>query len=183
MQVTDPLNLLIYILALWAIRDGRDRWLYPLVVIGMLNRETAILIPILYACVRAGQAPLRSWLPHALALAFLAASVYAGLRWIFGLKQPYAQGGVVGILGFNARHWAGWVQAFAFFNLALLFAWRGLKRRPVFLRRALLIVPLFFAIHLTVAILREVRLFLPLVPILVPLTLMELEDRLGTRVA
>lgn len=140
MQVTDPLNLLIWILALWAMRDRRDLALYSLIAVGMLNRETVILIPVLYACVRAGTAPLRAWLPHALALALL--------------------------------------QVLAFFNLALIFAWRDLSRRPVFLRRALWIVPIFVAIHFSVGHLREIRLYLPLIPILVPLTLMALEERL-----
>lgn len=54
MQVTDPLNMLCFFLALWAIRDGRDNWLYPIVAVGMLNRETVILIPIIYAAVRFG---------------------------------------------------------------------------------------------------------------------------------
>src|SRR5947209_5978461 len=43
MQVTDPLNMLVFFLAAWAIRDGRDNWLFPLVAVGMLNRETVIL--------------------------------------------------------------------------------------------------------------------------------------------
>ena len=182
MQVTDPLNLLIFILALWAMRDRRDLALYPLVAVGMLNREAVILIPILYACVRAGVAPLRSWLPHALALALLAAGIYAGLRLVFGLREPYAGSGLASLLGcwrFNAGHWAGWVQLLAFFNLALIFAWRGLSRSPIFLRRALWIVPIFMAIHFSVGHLREIRLYLPLVPILVPLTLMALEERLA----
>jgi hypothetical protein len=186
MQVTDPLNLLIFILALWAMRDRRDLALYPLIVVGMLNRETAILIPVLYACVRAGTAPLRSWLPHALALALLAAGIYAGLRLVFGLRAPYTDSGVGSLLGywrFNAGHWAGWVQVLAFFNLALILVWRGLSRRPVFLRRALWIVPILVAIHFSVGHLREIRLYLPLVPILVPLTLMALEERFEPRPA
>lgn len=181
MQVTDPLNLLIWILALWAMRDRRDLALYSLIAVGMLNRETVILIPVLYACVRAGTAPLRAWLPHALALALLAAGMYAGLRLLFGLREPYVGSGLASLPDFwrfNARHWAGWVQVLAFFNLALIFAWRDLGRRPVFLRRALWIVPIFVAIHFSVGHLREIRLDLPLIPILVPLTLMALEERL-----
>ncbi len=177
MQVTDPLNMLVFLLAFWAIRDGKDAWLFPLVVLGMLNRETVLMIPLLYACVRFDQTSPRRWLWRAAVLAIIAAAIYAGLRFVFGLKAPYAPSGLGAVSGFwhrNAARWTGWVQALAFFNLALLYAWRHLERRPVFLRRALLLVPPFLAIHLSVGNLREIRLFLPLLPVLIPLTLMEL---------
>lgn len=174
MQVTDPLNMLVFFLAFWAIRDGWDAWLFPLVAVGMLNRETVLLIPLLYACVRFGQVPLGRWVWRAAALAIVAAGIYAGLRFVFGLKTPYAPSGLKGYLLRNATRWTGWVQALAFFNLALFYAWRHLGQRPTFLRRSLLIVPVFLAIHLSIGNLREIRLFLPLLPVLIPLTLMEL---------
>src|SRR5258706_3637494 len=121
----------------------------------------------------------RRWLLRALAIMLLAVGIYVGLRIVFGLKQPYAANGLSSIKGYwyeNAVSWTGWVQALAFFNLALLFTWRGLGRRPMFLRRALWIVPVFAAIHLSVGNLCEIRYYLPLIPIFVPLTLMALEE-------
>ena len=109
--------------------------------------------------------------------------IYTGLRLVFGLKQPYAESGLHSLWGywrFNAKYWAGWVQVLAFFNLTLVFAWRGLERRPVFLRRTLWIVPLFVAIHVSVGNLCEIRYYLPLIPIFVPLTLMALEEAVGS---
>ena len=185
MQVTDPLNRWVFFLAFWAIRDGKDAWLFPLVVLGMLNRETALMIPLLYACVRFGETPRGRWLWRAAVLAIVAAAIYAGLRLVFGFKTPYAPSGLKGYWLRNAVRWTGWVQALAFFNLALLCAWRHLERRPAFLRRALLLIPPFLAIHFSVGNVREIRLFLPLLPVLIPLTLMELthfhaDDLAGT---
>ena len=44
------------------------------------------------------------------------------------------------------------------------------------MRRALWIVPIFTAIHISVGNLSEIRYYLPLIPIFVPLTLMALEE-------
>ena len=62
-------------------------------------------------------------------------------------------------------------------RIGLLFAWRNLPSRPEFLRRSLPFMALYGVIHLSVGNLCEIRLFLPIMPFVIPLTLMELERR------
>ena len=63
----------------------------------------------------------------------------------------------------------------AYFNISLYLAFLNFRQMPVFLKRASLIVPVFILIHLSVGYVREVRYFLPLIPIYLPMALMNLE--------
>ena len=63
------------------------------------------------------------------------------------------------------------------FNLGLWFAWRNWNARPLFLRRAAWLVPPFLLVHYSVGYVQEVRLFLPLLALAVPLTLFALRER------
>src|ERR1700704_4434762 len=87
MQVTDPLNMLVFFLAFWVMREGKDPWLIPLVGVGMLNRESPVLIPVFYLAVRWGR-PWRTWLPVLIASSALAVTVYFGLRLYYGPRAP-----------------------------------------------------------------------------------------------
>jgi len=46
-QPTDPLNLLLFVTAYWLLAERKDGWLYLLVAVGMLNRETIGLVALL----------------------------------------------------------------------------------------------------------------------------------------
>ena len=53
--------------------------------------------------------------------------------------------------------------------------------RPWLFISAAWIVPVFFAIHFSVGKIREIRLFLPLLAVVIPLTLLSLERRAERR--
>src|SRR5206468_4223664 len=109
MQVSDPLNMLVFFLAFWAMREERDLWLIPLVGIGMFNRESPVMIPVFYAAVRWGR-PLRSWLPLCAALGLLAASVYFGLRLAYGPKAPCCSTNPIEHLVVNFTDWRAYLD-------------------------------------------------------------------------
>lgn len=177
MQPADPLNMLVFFAAIWALLNKKDSWLIPLVIIGMLNRETAILLPLIFALVRIGIVPVRYCLPRFLASSAIAFGIYLGLRIAFGLKAPYAPTSPLHYWWTNLTDWQTWIQLIGFFGVYLLMAWKDWKRKPDFLKRLTLILPIFFLIHFTVGYMREVRYFLPLLPIIIPLTLINIEER------
>ena len=181
MQPTDPLNMLVFFGAFWALQRERDGWLIPLVVVGTLNRETALLLPLLHALVRWGRAPLARWLPLCLISAGIGAGIYVTLRMLVGLKAPYAPTSFVQYWAMNAGDPLALIQLLGFFNLGLWLAWRDWRSQPEFLRRAAWIVPVFFAIHFSVGKIREIRLFLPLLAVVIPLTLLSLGRRAERR--
>ena len=175
MAVTDLPNMLVFLLAFWAIREGRDAWLIPLVGIGMLNRETPILLPLFYAAVRWGE-PFRRWLPIFGASICLAAGVYIGLHVVY---QPVCcDYGLVEAILVNAADWRAYLGALIVFNIGLWGTWIGWRRRPEFLRRMSLMVPVFILPYLFQGTVRESRYWLPLLAIVIPMVLLYLVELL-----
>jgi hypothetical protein len=170
MQVSDPLNMLVFFLAFWAMREGRDGWLVPLVGLGMLNRESPLLIPVFYLAVRWGQ-PWGRWLPLCAGLLVLAAGVYVGLRFAYGPKPPCCSTDPLEHLRVNFTDWRAYVDALGVLNVALWGAWLGWPRRPDFLRRTALIVPVFLVPYLLYGTVREARYYLPVLAIVIPMAL------------
>ncbi|MGX6446093.1 hypothetical protein ACWM35_23055 [Neobacillus sp. K501] len=175
MQPTDPLNMLIYFLVFFSFLHKKYFMMFPLIIIGMVNRETVILIPLIYACLQFGAVPFRKWLPQFLTSSIIVLGIYFGLRWFFGLKEPYAPTSPFHYWKVNLTDWKTWVQLFGFFNISVLIVWYKWKEKPEFLKRISLILPIFILIHFTQGYMREVRYFLPILPIIIPLTLINLE--------
>jgi hypothetical protein len=169
MQVSDPLNMFVFFLAFWAMREQRDRWLIPLVGIGMLNRESPLLIPLFYAAVRWGR-PWRHWVPMLGATAILALVVYAGLRLAYGPKPPCCSTDPLEHLMVNFTDWRAYVDALGVLNIALWGGWVGWRRRPEFLRRTALMVPVFILPYLMYGTVREARYYLPILAVLIPMS-------------
>ena len=178
MQVSDPLNMLIFFLAFWAMRERRDRWLVPLVGIGMLNRESPVMIPVFFAAVRLGE-PWRRWVPLSALLAGLAAAIYFGLRWAYGPKPPCCSTDPIEHLIVNFTDWRAYVDALGVLNVAFWGGWLGWSRRPLFLRRLALVVPLFLIPYLMYGTVREARYYLPVLAVLIPLSLFYLLEASG----
>lgn len=166
-QESDPLNLLVIVLAFLLVVRNQDRWLAPLVVLGTLNRETALLVPAVYALGRWGETRPRTVVLHTALLTACWALVFAGLRVGYGPRAGYTE----------AVMWAGNVAsglptlfALLCFGVVWVLPWLAPKDAPPFLRRARWLVPPFVLLHYIVAVVAEVRLFLPLAPILIPLS-------------
>jgi hypothetical protein len=175
MQVSDPLNMLVFFLSFWAMREQRDGWLIPLVGIGMLNRESPLLIPVFYAAVRWGR-PWREWLPLAAALVALAVAEYFGLRLAYGPKPACCSTDPIEHLVINFTDWRAYVDALGVLNVALWGGWLGWRRRPKFLRRLALVTPVFLLPYLMFGTVREARYYLPLLAVLIPMALFYLLD-------
>ncbi len=181
LQPTDPLNWLIFCAAFLLLERGRDWALVPLVAFGTLNRETVLLLPVLQALVRWGRQPVRRWLPVTLSALAAGFAVYFGLRLVLGPHPPYVSESLRHYWRRNLHDLRIWWQLPIFFNLTLLFGWWRFSRRPEFLRRAALMVPLFLAIYVSVGYLVETRYLLPLLPVTLPLTLLGLREWLVAR--
>lgn len=166
-QESDPLNLLVITTAFFLLARGRDLLLIPLVVLGTLNRETAAMIPAVYLLARWRERPLTEVLPRTAMLALCWIVVYAGLLGGYGRREYYCDPIML------SRNLA---SAFPTLQVALVFGalWAlavlGAKRTPTLLRRGLWVVAPYLALHYVVAMVNEVRLFLPLAPLVIPLS-------------
>jgi len=166
-QESDPLNLLFTVLAFLLIVRRRDPWLIPVVILASLNRETAILIPAVYLLARWGEAPAEKVVSNATLLAGCWAAVFVGLRVLYGTRPGYTP-----LIQWPGNVASGMPTLFAvvLFGVLWVLPWLAPKDAPPLLRRSLWLVPPFVLIHYLVAVVEEVRLFLPLAPIVIPLS-------------
>jgi len=169
-KLYDFTNLLVFIAGYWLIRQRRDWWLVPLLVVGMFNRETTVMLVVVYFFVRWGQLPRRTLLVRTAGLGALCMGIYVGLRLAYGYESWYRWYELLE----NPFDPQTYLYPLLFFNAFWVLAFLGWKGKPRFLRRAMLMTPFFFAIHFVVGYVREVRLFLPLLPLFLPLGLLSL---------
>jgi hypothetical protein len=166
-QESDPLNLLVFAVAFWVMAVGRDLWLIPLVLVGTMNRETTAMLPAVYLLARWGQETPRRVIARAALLTACWAVVYGGLRLGYGHREYYTD---VVMLKANLQSLLPTGFALLFLGVLWFLPWFAPKDAPPLLRRSLWLVLPFVALQYLVAVVQEVRLFLPLTLILIPLS-------------
>ncbi len=166
-QESDPINLLVFVLAFWAIASRRDLALIPLVAVGTLNLEAAAMIPAVYLLARWGEKPAREIVWKTAAIGGAWGVVYGALHLGYGSRDYYCD------VVMWSQNWSGWVptvRVVLVFGALWVLAFLGARTGgPAMLRRALWLVPPYVALHYVVARADEVRLFLPLAPVIIPL--------------
>lgn len=177
-QPDSPGDLLAWALAVQLTLQRRDAWLFPLMLVAALNRETAVFIALIHLGLRwGGEAKARTLL-RAAALGLLWLGPYLGLRAAIPVER-WAGGLTVAEIAWTnltEPEWLGYAALFlgAWAPLALL----DLRAKPVELRRLMLVMVPYLGLVLAYGRLREVRLLLPLTLALIPAALLSLRDRL-----
>ncbi len=169
MAFTDPANLAFTLGALILISRRRDAWLGPLIALSMFNRETMLLIPLLWLLYRWDELPLVRCIAQFSAYCAIAVAVYFALRIHYG-PIPHAGAEFFSDLGLtplmhNMTIWPGYFFAAIMFGVPLVLALRTFSTQPKFMRRGLLFCPFFVLFHLFVAVFLEPRLMLPIFPL------------------
>jgi hypothetical protein len=154
-------------LSLLCIVRERRLWLALLVAIAAMNRETGVFLVLFYAAAR----PLNTQrLMTTLAYAGIWVAVFIGVRLYAGDGGRYWT--VAKVFSSNLSN-----PLLAIFNVAALlgvfwwFAAAGFRRAPPFVQRVAMVIPAYVAVVAVWGIWWEVRLLLPLLPLLLPLAL------------
>jgi hypothetical protein len=101
------------------------------------------------------------------ALGFAWAAVYFGLVALYGRREYYCE---ILMWPLNVASWGPTISVLLLFGVLWILAVIGARRAPVLLRRALWLLPLYLGLHYVVAMVNEVRLFLPYAPAIIPLS-------------
>lgn len=166
-------------LALLLILRDRRVLLGCLIAIATLNRETAIFIVLLFAATQ----PLTGRnVKTSLVYAAIWATVFVGVRYLLGPGERYWELERIwrtnisqpGLTLYNLT---------AFLGVMWIFAIAGVGRAPGFVRRTALVIPAYFAVVAVWGIWWEVRLLLPMLPIVLTLSLSYLFDPVPQAVA
>jgi hypothetical protein len=173
-QPDSPTDLLVWTAAGVLTQIRRDRWLFPLVVVGTLNRETAVFVIGVHAALRWGSEARSTLALRCGGLLATFAATFVGLRAAIGLRPWVAPIGELARANLN-RLWLEW--AAVFLGSLTILPFLGISRRPPELRRlAALLLATYLPLLLVFGRIREVRLLLPLVLPLVPLAMLSLRE-------
>ena len=182
LQESTPLLLLTFLLALWAIREHRHGWYVAVMAFGAANNETMLILPAVFFfynfkrfelghILRLSLRTLAGALP-----AYLVFGVIRYINWDRPRLAPAWQWpkNIRGIWGqfrtFPLDYWdAKYFYIVFVFGAFWLYAFLNFEKKPLFLRRAALMIPLFILAHLLTSIIAEVRLMLPLSFLLIPM--------------
>ena len=170
----------LFAAGLLCIRDGRFRLLALVVALASLNRETALFIPLAFlvavAGTKGGDGASRP-AGRSAALLFggymaIWAAAFFGLRLFLGgaprvvtIGELFARN-TIPLAIFRAV-----MRADLIFGAFWIFAAAGFRRAPGFVKRTTVLAPLYLAVVALWGIWCEVRLFMPLYAIVIPLGL------------
>jgi hypothetical protein len=154
-------------LSLLCVVRERRRWLALLVAIAALNRETGVFLVLCYAVAR----PLnKQRVMTTLAYAAIWLAVFIGVRLYAGDGGRYWT--VAKVFSSNlSQPWLAVFNVAALLGVFWWFAAAGFRRAPPFVQRVAIVIPAYVAVIAVWGIWREVRLLLPLMPLLLPLAL------------
>jgi hypothetical protein len=143
-----------------------------LVLVAAFNRETSLLLPFLYLCTHA-----RREKPSRIAITFVILCSLAGGGYLLVRALQGSAPHIYQLSDILRKNIAPKYFGFMALNLALFlgFVWmfsvRGFGRAPAFIRRLALFVPLYMLLVLMFGVWKEVRLLMPLYPVLIPAAL------------
>ena len=183
-ETEDILNTLVFVAALDAIYRNRFMLLCGILFIGLLNRETVLLI--LPALVLADRSAKRGYMRSGLITAAMIMG-YIGIRLFVGTKEFdwVTIGGMVLNIPYlsekNAlRAVTGNLHMIALLGPLITISAYNFKNHISFLKLAASIVPLFIVVHYVFGTIIETRLWMPLFVILIPLAIGNLQKFLET---
>jgi hypothetical protein len=175
LQESSPLLLLTFLLGLWTIREDRKILITAVFLIGGINNETMLILPLVYLLYNFIALDIRriAILCRDTFLVSLPMVIAVGTIRYINRDRPVRGGSwqlpnnLEGLLNGSVLHWG-----FLFlFGVLWAYALLHYQSKPLFLKRAFLMTPFFIAAHLAAGIITEVRLMLPLGFIVIPMAL------------
>jgi hypothetical protein len=168
------LETALFTVALLLIYRNRYMLLCPLIALATLNRETALFIPLAFLFTRFDIRRPQSWkllVSFAIYICIWFAT-FMGLRYSLGPAPHILTLAEIVVWNLQAPHpMEAIVHVGLFLGFFWIFALLGFRNAPAFCRRAVLVVPLYLVTVLVWGVWYEVRLLMPLYPIVIPLGL------------
>ncbi|MGH9843908.1 MAG: hypothetical protein ACREEM_34670 [Blastocatellia bacterium] len=176
-----PTDFLVFIAGFWAIFRAKYLWLYVIVLVGTLNRESTAILPFFLFFVTCGFKRAAWLVPVVLSGICWLVPLFV-LRWWTGALEPHGYGkafqhNIPGLLTLLANphpynNYLFWVYLYGAFWFLRFVGW---KRQPYAFRRVLISLPLCVAVCFLVGgYFDEPREIVSLYPILVPASLITL---------
>lgn len=171
-QPWSPVCALLFAAAALLLYKNKTALFAVLVAVGALTRETTVLLVPMYFFIFAGKDNYRSTALRSLLLLMMWSGIYMTVRNFQG-SAPYVHQ-ISDILSKNLEGrnlFIAAVNITLFMGIFWVFIFKGFYRAPPFIRRLALYVPFYMVLFLVFGVWKEVRLLMPLYPVLIPLGL------------
>lgn len=181
LQESAPLLLFTFLLVLWAIREQHMLAYSSVLCMGAINNETMLFLPAIYWFYNFKNFKIKALSYLALKTVGYALPAYfavGAIRYI-NRDRPHLGGawhlpdninGILnGLYAFPLDYWKTvYLYIFFIFGVFWIFSYLKFNKKPLFLQRSVLAIPLFIIPHLVTGIILEVRQMLPLGFIIIP---------------
>lgn len=163
-QPADPINLFMFMLGLAAIAHNKPWWLIPIVGIGMFNRETVILLPIFDLVLNYDKRPIGGLVIRTALSIVIGLAVYAAIYAYFGAGD-HPDNFIM--LATNLMDPLIILSFGIFLVVPLILSFTGWKHHTQFIRRGLIFSVFFLCFYLVLGLFHEMRLFFPILPLVI----------------
>lgn len=184
LQESSSFLLFTFLLGLWAIRENQTLATLIIFLIGGLNNETMFFLPIVYFFYHFNEFSFKSLINLCIKTITISIPLIVTIGPIRYLTRHYEHLGgayhlpdnLQGIIShaqykFLDLFMACYLYIFFIFGIFWVYALLDFKNKPLFLKRASLMIPLFIIGHLITGKIMEVRQMLPLSFIIIPMSL------------
>ena len=174
------IDLLLYILsAILIVKKYHPAWLIPVMIVGILNRETSLLIPALFGIVNFVRDNYKIKLNnviYTLLLGLIGIAGFIGLRWYYGYEPYIVKSGWFRVVE-NFTNYSIISGQFAIMLVFPLMSILFLRKTDIMLKTIwLTLVPVWFLIHYWSFAVLEARYFLvPFSIAIIPVVLYGIE--------
>jgi hypothetical protein len=168
LQESVSLLSLTFLGTLWAIRESKTLWYVLVLFIGSINNETMLFVPALYFFFNLKSFKFKALFKLGIKTIVLAlpAFIIVGVIRYVNIDRPHLGGALHFYDNIVRIH-----RLFRVFNIMWFLAIIYFNRKPLFIQRALLSIPLFILPHMITGIISETRQMIPLSFIIIPAAL------------
>lgn len=168
-------DLMLWTLGAYLTMKRKDAWLFPMIVLGALNRETVVFLIPIHIALRWGEEPLQKLALRAGALGLAWLVPFVGVRTVVEVTGWANGKSATDFLMSNLTRteWIGYALAFAgTWTLLPFLGWRSVPPR---LRRLILVMGPYIGLIFAFGRIREVRLLLPMGLAFIPAMMLVLQ--------
>ena len=163
---SDIPTVFFQILAFIALRNRRYVHLLWIAPIGIMFRETMLYVFPVWVVMFLFEKDRRAQLPYIIGATLITLIVYGGIRFYFGFRFYD-----IDTLPQNLQDSRSFIRPLVLFGIFWIIAWINFKTAPAFLKYASVLVPLVIVAVFLYGYAKDMRLWLPLIPVIFPLGL------------
>lgn len=159
-----------YSVGLYLIFTNKNRFLLFLIILGALNRDASVFLIFMFLLAKFDELPKKNLISLGIIYLAVFALIELSLRLSFPGAPHAGRGFLASILKYtveNLTHIRHLLLPLIVLNVMWFISFYKFKDKPKFIRRVMSVVPFFMFVTWILGRMIEVRIFIPVIPIIV----------------